>query len=54
MLFIMMTLCFTVAILLAMGIAAYIAMIPIVQKWYMRWLFKQMEKTQKMFDEIEM
>jgi hypothetical protein len=49
--FITMTISFTVAILLAMGLATCIMMQPRVMKWYMNYVMKSMNRFDDLLDE---
>ena len=51
--FIIMTLSFTVAILLAGAVSVYILMQPKVLKWYMKRAVKMMDHYDTVFDELE-
>lgn len=51
MLFIMLTISFTVAILLASGIALYVMMQPKVMKWYMKMVAKSMKGMEDFIEE---
>lgn len=49
--FIMLTISFTVAILLASGIALYLMMQPKVMEWYMKKVMKMTNDMQEIFEE---
>lgn len=49
--FIMLTISFTVAILLASGIALYLIMQPKVMEWYMKKVMKMANDMQEIFEE---
>lgn len=49
--FIMLTISFTVAILLASGIALFLAMRPKVINWYMKKVMKMTNDMQEAFEE---
>lgn len=49
--FITMTISFTLAILLAMGLATMIMMHPRVMKWYMKYVMNSMNKFDNLLDE---
>lgn len=53
MLFVMLTLSFAVAILVAGGLALYIMMQPKVLKWYTKKVFTMMSNYEKVLEEIE-
>lgn len=50
--FIVLTLSFTVAILLAMAIACVIMLQPVVMKWYTKKMFKVMNHSEDIFEEL--
>ena len=50
--FIILTLSFTVAILLASGLSLYIMMQPKVMKWYMKFIVKSMKNMDEISEEI--
>lgn len=50
--FVILTISFTIAILLASGLAVLIVMQPKVMKLYMKWMIKQMKKFDELVDEL--
>lgn len=52
MMFIILTLSFTMAILLAGAIGTMIVLHPAVQKWYLKKAFEYMGKVDKTFEEV--
>lgn len=53
MVFIMMTISFTLAILLASGLAVWIMLQPKVLEWYTKKVFKMMNDLDKVLDKVQ-
>lgn len=51
--FIMLTISFTMAILLASGLSVYIVLQPKVVKWYMKHIVKYMKEIEKTLEDFE-